>query len=183
MKSMLLSTLAAVVLVSMTAPLTGSLDAQTGDSVTANWEREAAAAALAFLDAEERLPARWVAAPYVTFAGRPMGTGRDLPVVHPTREAPATRTLFACDEDRCTFLPDFPGGPTPVMTRVTSSDESGVLLLVSWPVVPEELHLGMRYGSYHASVQVHRDEAGNPVPRLIELVSAQHGLVPPRPGR
>ncbi len=175
MNRVLLPAITVGVLVSMAS----SLNAQTGDSATANWEREAAAAAVALLEAEGRLPTLWIAAPFEIRAGEGPGfhLNPSLGLVHASREERDPRAVFACDQRECRFLPGLPGRSTPVMTRRVSSDASGVTLLVEWPSSSERVGSEVRYAVSHATVRVDRDVDGNPVPRFVRLVSTFNLLI------
>lgn len=117
-------------------------------------DRQAAAAALALLEARGDLPSDWIAAPAEIIEGD--GSFEDSfdkrpgVYVDPSRERAVPIGLFTCDASRCVAAP----GPIPVMVRRLESDERSVTLLVDRPSVSPGIENAVSFDLNHFMMRV-----------------------------
>jgi hypothetical protein len=111
---------------------------------------QAAAAALALLEARGDLPEAWVAAPFERLAGDRSFERRRGTYVHPSRGAVQPRSLFTCDATRCVATEE----PVPLMVSRLESDERGVTMIVYKPSISPGREHPLIFAIYDYRVRV-----------------------------
>jgi hypothetical protein len=117
-------------------------------------DRQAAAAALALLEARGDLPEVWVTAPFEILAGdnffqrflEPLRGTR----VEASRDPSIPIALFNCDDTRCLGTEE----PIPLMVSRLESDERGVTMIVYRPWVSPGREPSVSFGIYDYRVRV-----------------------------
>ena len=138
----------------------------------ADSDRQAAAAALALLDARGHLPERWVAAPFEIMPGDHYHDKARLPYLHPAPAVPETKALLTWEAGQWRFTGD---EPIPVMVRRRAVDREGITLVVE---VPEISPHSVEYAIKFYSVRVEGLGTDELSVRIVQE-SVGHRRIPP----